>query len=185
MKQLLAASFLVIASSSPLKAVEFDKDIAPIFKQNCYECHSEAKKKEKAGFVFDNKVRLKKDIGPNLIIEPGEPGRSHLIYVLTDPEAKHHMPPKGDLAKADLDKLTKWISEGATLDKDAPKMVPKKDLPIFMTWVNLEGKKIRAGFGGLKDGNVVLKMPSGEFLPYPLSKLSADSQKQAKECAEP
>jgi hypothetical protein len=185
MKQLLAAALLVTSSVSRLMAVEFDKDIAPIFKQNCYECHSEAKKKEKAGFVFDNKVRLKKDIGPNLIIEPGEPGRSHLIYVLTDPEAKHHMPPKGDLDKADVDKLTKWIAEGATLDKDAPKMVPKKDLPIFMTWINLEGKKIRAGFGGLKDGNVVLKMPSGELLPYPLSKLAPESREQAKWCAAP
>lgn len=185
MKLLLAAALLVTSFASRLGAVDFDKDIAPILKQNCYECHSEARKKEKAGFVFDNKVRLKKDIGPNLIIEPGDPGRSHLIYVITDPEAKHHMPPKGDLDKADVDKLTKWIAEGATLDKDAPKMVPKKDLPIFMTWINLEGKKIRAGFGGLKDGNVVLKMPSGEFIPYALSKLSPDSQKQARECAAP
>jgi hypothetical protein len=185
MKQILAASLLVVSSAFRLMAVEFDKDIAPIFKQNCYECHSEAKKKEKAGFVFDNKTRLKKDIGPNLIIEPGEPGRSHLIYVLTDPEAKHHMPPKGDLDKGDIDKLTKWISEGATLDKNDQKMVPKKDLPIFMTWVNLEGKKIRAGYGGMKGESVVLKMPSGELIPYPLSKLSHESQEQAKWCAAP
>jgi hypothetical protein len=54
-----------------------------------------------------------------------------------------------------------------------------------MTWINLEGKKIRAGFGGLKDGNVVLKMPSGELLPYALSKLSPESREQAKWCAEP
>jgi hypothetical protein len=185
MKAPFATVLLFASSAFPVIAVDFDKDIAPIFKQNCYECHSETKKKEKGGFVFDNKTRLKKDIGPNLIIEPGEPGRSHLLFVITDPEAKHHMPPKGDLDRSDVEKLTKWIAEGATLDKDAPKMVAKKELPIFMTWINLEGKKIRAGFGGLKDGNVVLKMPSGEFIPYPLSKLSAESQAQAKDCAAP
>src|SRR4051812_38061510 len=65
------AVLLLAPIASRIMAVDFDKDIAPILKQNCYECHSEARKKEKAGFVFDNKVRLKKDIGPNLIIEPG------------------------------------------------------------------------------------------------------------------
>ena len=182
----VSVAFLLLASPAiPLMAVDFDKDIVPILKQNCYECHSEARKKEKGGFVFDNKDRLKKDIGPNLIIEPGAPGRSHFLYVITDPEAKNPMPPKGELAKGDVEKLTKWIAEGATLDKDAPKMVAKKELPIFMTWINLEGKKIRAGFGGLKDGNVVLKMPSGEFVPYPLAKLSPESREQANWCAAP
>ncbi len=166
-------------------AVDFDKDIKPILKQNCYECHSEEKKKEKAGFVFDNKTRLKKDIGANLIIEPGEPGRSHFLIVITDPEAKHHMPPNKDLGREDVEKLRKWIAEGATLDKDAPKMVAKKDLPIFMTWINSEGKKVRAGFGGLEGENVILKMPDGKLMPYPMSLLSPASQQQAKECAAP
>lgn len=167
-------------------AVDFDKDIAPILKENCYECHSEARKKEKAGFVFDNKTRLKKDIGPNLIIEPGDPGRSHMLYVITDPEAKNHMPPNKDLGRDDVEKLRKWIAEGATLDKDAPKMVAKKDLPPIMTWKNAEGKAIRAGFGGILGENVMLKMPAtGQLVPYPIAKLAPESQQQARECAAP
>lgn len=168
-----------------VQAVDFDKDIKPILKEHCYECHSEERKKEKAGFVFDNKDRMKKDIGPNLIIEPGDPGRSHFLYVITDPEAKHHMPPNKDLPRDEVEKLRKWIAEGATLDKDAPKMAAKKDLPPFLTWVNTEGKKVRAGFGGLEGENVVLKMPDGKLIPYPLSKLSAESQQLARECAAP
>lgn len=185
MKQFLAIALLLVSPAIRMLAVDFDKDIAPIFKENCYECHSEARKKEKAGFVFDNKERLKKDIGPNLLIEPGEPGRSHLLYIVSDSEAKNHMPPKSDLARGDIDKLRQWIAEGATLDKDAPKMVAKKQLPIFLTWVNMEGKKIRAGYGGMEGDSVVLKMPSGERIPYPLAKLSRESQEQAKWCAAP
>jgi hypothetical protein len=166
-------------------AVDFDKDIKPILKANCYECHSEESKKEKAGFVFDNKSRLKKDIGPNLLIEPGQPGRSHLLYVVTDPEAKNKMPPKKDLEKGDIEKLRTWIAEGANLEKDSPKLAVKKDLPIFMTWINIDGKKVRAGFGGMQGENVVLKMPDGKMVPYPMAKLSAESQTQAKECAAP
>jgi hypothetical protein len=33
--------------------------------------------------------------------------------------------------------------------------------------------------------NVVLKMPSGQRIPYPLSKLAPESQQQARECAAP
>ena len=166
-------------------AVDFDKDIKPILKEHCYECHSEERKKEKAGFVFDNKTRLKKDIGANLIIEPGEPGRSHFLNVIVDPEAKNHMPPNKDLPREDVEKLRKWIAEGATLDKDAAKMVAKKDLPPIMTWRNAEGKAIKAGFGGLEGENVVLKMPNGTRIPYPIAKLSPESQQQARECAAP
>jgi hypothetical protein len=186
MKFLLPATLLVLTSpATKLAAVEFDSDIAPILKEHCYECHSEARKKEKAGFVFDNKTRLKKSIGTNLVIEPGEPGRSHFLEVIIDPEIDNHMPPNKNLDRADVDKLRKWIAEGATLNKDETKMVAKKDLPPFLTWINADGKKVRAGFGGLDGQNVILKMPSGQLLPYPLTKLSAESQKQARECAEP
>ena len=168
-------------------AIDFQKDIAPILKKNCYECHSEEKKKEKGGNVFDNLRRFAKDIGVNLLIEPGNVGESHFFEVLADPDIKNHMPPKGQLSKADQDKIRKWIEEGAVLDKNAPKtpVVVKKDLPPIMTWTNAQGVAIRAGFGGIKGTDVVLKMPNGQDVPYPLSKLSADSQKLAKECAAP
>ena len=180
-----AFASLVLGTHAVLRAVDFDKDIAPILKEHCYECHSEERKKEKAGFVFDNKARFKKDIGPNLIVEPGDPGKSHFLYIISDPDAKNHMPPNGQLSRDEIDKLRTWISQGATLDKDAPKMAAKKDLPPFLTWINTEGKKVRAGFGGLEGENVVLKMPDGKLIPYPLAKLSPESQQLARECAAP
>jgi hypothetical protein len=166
-------------------AVDYDKDIAPIFKKNCFECHSEENKKEKAGYVFDNKTRFKKDIAPNMLIEPGDPGRSHLMRVIAESGFKNHMPPKDDLESDDIEKIRQWISEGATLDKDAPKMAAKKSLPPIMTWINAEGRKIKAGFGGMQGDNVLLKMPNGQIVPYPLAKLAAESQQQAKDCAAP
>jgi hypothetical protein len=168
-------------------AIDFQKDIAPILKKNCYECHSEERKKEKGGNVFDNLRRFAKDIGVNLLIEPGNVGESHFFEVLADPDIKNHMPPKGQLSKGDQDKIRKWIEEGAVLDKNAPKtpVVVKKELPPIMTWTNAQGVAIKAGFGGIEGSNVVFNMPNGTKVPYPLSKLSADSQKLAKECAAP
>ena len=168
-----------------LVAADFDKDVKPILKEHCYECHSEGAKKEKAGFVFDNKDRLKKDIGPNLIIEPGDAASSHFLRVIADPDAKNHMPPDKNLSAKEIATLREWISAGAPLDKDSPRVAAKKELPPIMTWTNAEGRKIRAGFGGLEGENVVFKMPNGQRISYPIANLSAESQAQAREAGAP
>ncbi|QIF03781.1 c-type cytochrome domain-containing protein [Roseimicrobium sp. ORNL1] len=182
------ATLLVTLTLAPclgLGAKDFDKDVKPILKEHCYECHSETAKKEKAGFVFDNKTRLKKDIGVNMLIEPGDPASSHFLEIIANPDAKNHMPPKGNLSTKEIATLREWISLGAPLDKDSPKVAAKKELPPIMTWTNAEGRKIRAGFGGIEGENVILKMPNGQRVSYPIANLSAESQAQAKDAAAP
>lgn len=176
---------LSIAVCSSVYAVDFEKEIKPILKQNCYECHSEARKKEKAGFVFDNPKRLAKDIGDGRNIEPGRPGSSHFYEVISNPNMKHAMPPDGPMPQASIDILRKWIAEGAMIDPNAPKPVFKKDLPPIMKWTNSEGRSIKAGFERIEGDSVVLKMVNGPYVKFPLSKLSADSQQLARECAAP
>jgi hypothetical protein len=134
--------------------------------------------------VFDNLSRFQKSIGVNLAIEPGNPTESTFFEVLTDPNAKHHMPPKGSLGQSDLTVIRTWIAEGARLDDKSPKMAIKKDLPPIMKWTNVDGRSIKAGFGGLEGDLVLLKLPTGEVAKYPIAKLSPESQKLAKECAE-
>ncbi len=165
------------------RAVDFDKDIKPILSKNCYECHSEQKNKEKGGFVFDNLARFKKDIGVNLIIEPGKPGESHFFEVLADPDIKNHMPRKGNLSPKDLEKIRTWITEGAGLDANAPKLAGKAGPASIMSWTNSDGAAISAGFGGIKGQSVVFKMPNGTKVEYPIKKLSPASQRQVAECA--
>lgn len=183
MRQILTSTLLLVSAVLRVDAVDFPKEIAPILKEHCYECHSEARKKEKAGFVFDNLKRFAKDIGPNLNIEPGNPGESHFFEVIVDDSVKHHMPPKGKLPQEKIDKIRAWIAEGANFDPNAKKMVEKKTLPPIMRWTNAEGKAIKAGFERLEGDSVVLKMPDGKFVKYPLAKLSPESKQLAKECA--
>lgn len=168
-----------------LVAVDFEKEIKPILSQNCYECHSETRKKEKGGFVFDNLKRFAHDIGPNLNIEPGRPGSSHFFEVISDPDVKNHMPPKGNLSKAEQDKIRQWIAEGAAFDANGPKLAVKKELPPIMKWTNAEGVSIKAGFGGVNGQSVIFKMPNGTKVEYPIAKLSPESQKLVAECAAP
>ena len=180
-------AFLVAATSAG--AVDFKKDIQPILEKNCYECHSEKRGKKKAGYVFDDLETLKLDINPKGAIVPGNPAESHLFEVIANPEHEAHMPPKDNLSDREIEKFRTWITEGALLDKNAPKptLAPvKKDLPPILTWTNFEGKTIKAGFVKLEGENVHLRMvTNGQEVPYPLSKLDAASQQLARECAAP
>lgn len=189
MKQRLFISGLSLVLAASALAIDFEKDITPILRKNCYDCHSEQKKKEKAGYVFDNPARFKKDIGVNLIIEPGNPGESHFFEVISDPSVKHHMPPKGSLTSTEQEKIRKWIEEGASLEKGGAKpgtagvAGAKKSLPPIMPWTNTDGVTIKAGYGGVNGQNVIFKMPNGSKVEYPIAKLSQESQKQVAECA--
>jgi hypothetical protein len=189
---LLRFSLPLVFLSSAL-AVDFKKDIQPILEKNCYECHSEKAGKRKGGFVFDELDTFKLDIADNDVaqIRPGKPGESHFLEVIANPDHERHMPPKDQLSNGDIRKITDWITEGASFDKsDGTKPMvaatPKKDLPPIMSWTNLEGKTIRAGFVRLEGENVVLRMPAnGAEVPYPLEKLSPESVKQAQESGAP
>ena len=188
--QSLPALICLTALGGTASAVDFKKDIQPILEKNCYECHSEKTGKKKGGFVFDDLETFKLDINPNgnAQITPGKPAESHLFEVITDPNHERHMPPKGQLSDGDVKKMRDWIMAGATFDKEAaPSALPaRRELPPIMSWTNAEGKTIRAGFVRLDGDNVVLKMPAnGQEVAYPLAKLNAESQQQAKEAGAP
>lgn len=174
------------------RAVDFEEDLQPILKKECYECHSAASGKEKGGYVFDNLARLKKDIDLMLLVMPGNPEASNLFKVLADPEVEHHMPPRRTLADADIEKVRAWIAEGAPLGKKTGSRNEgsgaagvKKAPPPVMIWTNASGVTIKAGFGGIQGDHVILKLANGQSAPYPLASLSEASRKQAQDCATP
>lgn len=183
----LIAPFLAV---SPVFAADFQKDIQPILERNCYECHSEKTGKKKGGFVFDDLKTFKLDIADNDVaqIRPGKPSESHFLEVIVN-DGKNHMPPNENLSSAEIKKITEWISEGASFDKDAPKLAPtaaKKSLPPIMSWTSTEGKTIKAGFVRLEGDTVVLRLPAnGKEAAVALSRLSEASQKLARDCAAP
>ena len=183
----MKAVLITLVLGTSLHAVDFKKDIRPILKEHCYECHSKESGKEKAGYVFDDLETLKLDIQPKGIIVPNEPGESYLLEVITmDVSEKAHMPPKKMLSDGEIAKIREWIAAGASLETVAPGMLPARAAaPVMMDWTNTEGRTIKAAFVRLDGDNVVLKLPTnGQEIPYPLSKLDAASQAQAKTAAE-
>jgi hypothetical protein len=177
----------LVLTTAAAQAIDFKKDIRPILKENCYECHSKESGKEKAGYIFDDLDTLKLDIQPKGIIVPNQPGESYLLEVITmDVSEKAHMPPKEMMSDRDIAKIREWIAAGASLESETPGALPARAAaPALLDWTNTEGKTIKAGFVRMEGESVVLKLPTnGQEIPYPLSKLSAESQAQAKASGE-
>jgi mono/diheme cytochrome c family protein len=193
MKRLLLAT-LVSSLTAPLllaqlpgaPTVDFNKHVKPIFATHCYECHSEARKKEKAGFVFDNVKRLANDVGDGRIIVPKKISESDLLYIVSEAEGKRAMPPDGKdrLSAKEVATLRTWIEEGANLpgiDIAAKMAAEKRERPKqLMNWTNMKGKKLRATYERIDGDNVLLKNEEGVVFKVPLSTLNPAGRIQAQ-----
>lgn len=96
------------------KPVDFSRDIYPILKRACFECHGA--EKQEASFRLDERTALL-DSG---MIEPGDPASSELLRRVRLPrEDLEIMPAVGDpLPRRDIRLLERWIEQGADWPTD-------------------------------------------------------------------
>lgn len=177
--------FALVLTTTAASAVDYKSQVAIIFRTKCYACHSVTKKVKGKLALDDDKIT--EQIGPGKNIIPGKGAQSTMYVNCTLPNDDGDvMPPEGKnrLTDAELATLKAWIDEGASLTgggaapAPAPATAPAGGA---MKWTNTEGKTIEAEFMGLEGDNVLLKIPStGVTHILPLSKLSAESQAQAK-----
>ena len=121
---------LLVAVMSPIVRADddgitfFEKKIRPMLVQECYRCHSEAKK-IRGGLALDSKEGLLTggDTGPAIV--PGDVKKSLLLKALhyTDPDLQ--MPPKGKLPAQVIADFERWVKMGAP-DPRTKKNVAKK-----------------------------------------------------------
>ncbi|MDC0275529.1 MAG: c-type cytochrome domain-containing protein [Verrucomicrobiales bacterium] len=186
----IAAAFFELSPRA--HALDFDKDIEPILRKKCFKCHSGPR--AKAGLRMDNLLYLAKKIGTeeDMPIHPGHPEKSLLVKKASLPRTDTDaMPPprRGEgLSAIELGAIKTWITEGASLESKAAEPgdkptteKPAADMNKVYAWSNTDGKKLQAGFVRLEGTNVVLKKEDGTEFSYPMSSLSADSRKQAKD----
>ncbi len=113
---LLALATTVRASLGASK-IDFNREIRPIFSENCYACHGPDQNKRKAGLRLDRHEEPFKTLesGKAAII-PGDVGKSELIHRITTSDEDDRMPPAKfprKLTKAQVDTLSRWVKEGA------------------------------------------------------------------------
>ncbi len=116
-----AASVVSIHSSaqapSPPPKIDFVRDIQPIFRQNCYECHGPDKQMN--GFRLDRRhVAFRGGTLP--VINPGSSGSSRLYLRLIGTSYGHRMPLENDpLPAGQIEAIKAWLDQGAVWPDEA------------------------------------------------------------------
>jgi len=114
-----AAALLLIAASSAFAeeaangpAPDYNRQIAPIFKQYCQGCHN-AQDKE-GGLVLENYDALLRGGDEGAVLSPGKSDASRLLLVLTG-KAEPAMPPEGNEGPTapEIALLKAWLDAGA------------------------------------------------------------------------
>jgi mono/diheme cytochrome c family protein len=114
--------------------VDFNRDIRPIFSDNCYTCHGPDAGKRKAGLRLDRQDDALAELksGDHAIV-PGDISKSALIARITSKDEDERMPPLKTgkhLTAEQIELLTKWIAQGAEWKKHWSFIAPERpDLP--------------------------------------------------------
>jgi mono/diheme cytochrome c family protein len=117
MKAILASAALALVLSVSAGAqetpVSYTKDIVPLFKKTCAECHNT--KKAKGKLDMSTYALLKKGGKKGTPWKEGDPDKSLLVEVVKGPMPE--MPEDGDpLTDQQVALIARWIKEGAKDD---------------------------------------------------------------------
>lgn len=97
-------------------AVDFNRDIRPLFATHCVACHGGVKTAGGVSFIYRDKA-LGKGKSGEVVIAPGSPDASELMARITSTDPDKQMPKPGKdrrpLTPAEIDLFRQWISQGA------------------------------------------------------------------------
>jgi ankyrin repeat protein len=113
--------FLVTALSAQPAKVDFKRDVQPVFKAHCIDCHGPALQMN--GFRLDRR-RDAMQGGTLAVIGPGNSDGSRLYWKLQGNKFGQQMPPAGPLKPIEIDTIKRWIDEGAIWPDDASGEAP-------------------------------------------------------------
>ena len=105
---LMPAGVLCAQTSAPPK-VDFGRDVLPIFRQQCGDCHGPAK--QRAGMRLDRRSSAMKSFTRRIV--PGSSANSFVYYRIAGDSFGPQMPPTGALRPEQIATIKAWIDQGA------------------------------------------------------------------------
>ena len=101
--------------------VSFERDVRPILKAHCFPCHGEGEKL-KAGVDLRLRRLMLTTVDSGTVLVPGRPAESLMLRLIRSGEM-----PKGEkkLTPAEVDRIERWIAQGAPTLRPEPMTVPK------------------------------------------------------------
>lgn len=109
----LAVGLGALAANAQTTAVDFERDIEPIFREHCSGCHGEASRS--GGLRLDNAREAMQGGQSGIAIKPGDGAGSLLVRMLVRPVSDGPVMPLGAdrLPPTQIDLLSTWIDQGA------------------------------------------------------------------------
>lgn len=111
-KRLTTAALLMTASFAMAEDFSFfESKVRPLLVERCVECHGA--KKQKGDLRLDSKSGWQKGGESGAALVPGKPEDSLLIKAVSYVDKDLQMPPKKQLAPAEVAVLREWVKQGA------------------------------------------------------------------------
>jgi ankyrin repeat protein len=107
---LFLTSSLLGQPSRATDAIDFGRDVQPLFRAHCFECHGP--KQQKNGFRLDRRRDALRG-GTMSVIGPGNSAASRLYLKLVGDQYGSQMPPTGPLDPEQIAIIRAWIDQGA------------------------------------------------------------------------
>jgi len=192
--------------AGPVRGLDYERDVMPIFVEKCADCHG-GSGKVKGGLRLDDPGHFRKRFAKNSLVTPGDWDASYLFITLFRPAGHDDaMPPEGEgerLTPAEVALVQRWIAEGAEIDgvrgetgplpepgepgyiavEDAPD--DEESMPLTparpRTWTNREGREITATFVRVEGDVALLRMANGRVYRVPVDTLSDESRAALEE----
>jgi hypothetical protein len=132
-------NFAVVTNKSPHSGqVSFNRDVRPIFSENCYHCHGPDANTRKAELRLDIEASAFAPHGEFAApIVRGDPGASPLYQRITSPLKSEIMPPidsHKSLTDAEKGLIRNWIAQGAKWEGHWAFVPPRKVMPPKSEW---------------------------------------------------
>ncbi len=120
-----ASATTALVAAVPSGPVDFVRDIQPILRDNCYECH--AGTTEEGGLNLGVKAKAFKGGDSDAPIIAGKSKQSLLIELVSGADEDRVMPPEGNkpLTQKQINLLRAWIDQGAKWPDGADVADPK------------------------------------------------------------
>lgn len=192
MKRFPIPPLVALAVAGPAAALDYERDILPVFEKKCGDCHSRASGQSKGGLVLDDPKHLLDRLGKNRLVIPGDWDASYLFITLYRSEdEKGAMPPKGKgerLTPEEVELVQRWITEGAPIlgKRGERGSLPEEPAAMSVTattktqspreWRNREGRTIVATLLRVEGEVAVLRLANGAVHRYPIENLSDESR---------
>src|SRR3954463_8011711 len=98
------------AAAAPAQSIDYARDIEPIFKTYCYECHGP--KKARARLRLNTPDSIRRGGEPGAVVTPGKSAASLIMHRVLGLDGDDRMPLDADPLPPDaVDRLRAWIDQ--------------------------------------------------------------------------